>query len=258
MNYVKCEVDSRGVATVVLSRAEKHNALSAQMISELTDIAVNLTNTPNVRVVVLSALGKSFCAGADLEWMRNQIAASRQERMSEARKLANMLQLWNALPLPVIANVEGNAFGGGIGLISIADIVICSKSVKFGLTETRLGLIPATISPYVAAKIGQNAMRFIGLSAKIFTASEALKIGLVSIVESETNIAVTNEIENILHTSPQAVAASKALFCSLGTRIDEGVIDTTIGKLADTWESADAIEGISAFFEKRPARWVNA
>jgi hypothetical protein len=144
-------IDERGVARLTLTREDKHNAMSAEMIDELTEAASALGSDGRVRVVVLAGAGKSFCAGGDLEWMRAQFKASRAERIAEARRLAMMFKALNELPKPLIGCVHGSAFGGGIGLISVCDTVIASEAARFGLTEVRLGLIPATISPYVVA-----------------------------------------------------------------------------------------------------------
>ncbi len=250
------DIDLRGVAYVTLDRAEKHNALSAKMIGELDDIAGKLAADPDVRVVVLQANGRSFCAGGDLGWMKEQMQASRSTRIAEAGKLAKMLHVWNTLPKPVIGRIEGNAFGGGVGLVSICDIAFCSENVKFGLTETRLGLIPATISPYVSARMGEGKMREVAMSARLFGAQRAKELNLVSGVFENLDDVIEAEVAAYLQTAPQAVAATKELIRSLGPKIDADVIAATIERLADTWENAEAMEGIGAFFEKRKADWV--
>ena len=159
--------DARGVATLTLNRPEKHNSLSAQMIDELTQAAAQLGADDAVRVVVLTGAGASFCAGGDLGWMREQFEAGRETRMAEARKLAMMLKALNELPKPLIGRVQGQAFGGGIGMMSVCDTVVAVDSAKFGLTEVRLGLIPATISPYVLARMGEGKARRVFMSARL-------------------------------------------------------------------------------------------
>ncbi|NNK65456.1 MAG: enoyl-CoA hydratase, partial [Rhodobacteraceae bacterium] len=149
---IRVEVDARGVAVLAMARAEKHNALSAQMLDELTQAAHRLGADDTVRVVVLTGEGKSFCAGGDLGWMRDQIAADAETRRKGARALAGMLEALNSLPKPVIGRVQGNAFGGGVGLACVCDVTIGVETARFGLTETRLGLIPATIGPHVIAR----------------------------------------------------------------------------------------------------------
>ncbi|WP_428641202.1 crotonase/enoyl-CoA hydratase family protein [Roseibium sp.] len=255
---ISITADERGVATLTLDRAEKHNSLSARMIAELTDAAAQLAADPRIRIVVLTGAGASFCAGGDLGWMREQFEASRETRMSEARKLATMLKALNELPKPLIGRVQGQAFGGGIGMMSVCDTVVAVDSAKFGLTEVRLGLIPATISPYVLARMGEGKARRVFMSARIFGAVEARDLDLVARVVPETDLdeAIEQEIKPYLSASPAAVAASKALARSLGMAITEEIIEDTIRRLADTWETPDAREGISAFFEKRKPAWT--
>lgn len=260
MSYetISIAVDERGVATLTLDRAEKHNALSAQMITELTQAAGELGADDRVRVVVLTGAGASFCAGGDLGWMREQFEASRETRMAEARKLAMMLKSLNELPRPLIGRVQGQAFGGGIGMMSVCDTVVAVDSARFGLTEVRLGLIPATISPYVLARMGEGKARRVFMSARLFGAEEACDLNLVARVVSEADLdaKVEREVKPYLSAAPAAVAASKALARSLGQAITDAVIDDTIRRLADTWETPEAQEGISAFFEKRKPAWT--
>lgn len=256
-NTLLLKTDVRGIATLTLNRPEKHNALSAEMIGELTDAALVLGANSAVRVVVLEAAGKSFCAGGDLAWMQEQMAATRNVRIAEARKLADMLNVLNLLPKPLLAKVHGNAFGGGVGILSVCDMAFSSKNAKFGLTETKLGLIPATISPYVIARMGEGRARQVFMSAGIFGADRALQLGLLGMVTDDLDVAVETEIKQYLLTAPKAVAAAKALARSLGPKIDEDIIAATIERLADTWEEPEAQEGVGAFFEKRKPYWVS-
>lgn len=254
---ISISTDHRGVATLTLARPEQHNALSATMIAELTAAAGHLAGDPAVRVVILTGEGASFCAGADLNWMKEQVAATRQQRIAEARKLAIMLKALRDLPKPLIARVNGQAYGGGVGLISVCDAAIAVSGARFGLTETRLGLIPATISPYVIARIGAaKAARYFS-SARLFDAAEARTAGLLdAVVEAgELDVAVEAEISPYFATAPGAVAAAKALVRAVAAPIDEPLIEMTLTRLADTWETAEAAEGIAAFLEKRPAAW---
>jgi len=251
-------VDPHGVATLTLNRIEKHNSLSAVMIDELTAAATQLAADETVRVVVLTGAGASFCAGGDLGWMREQFHADRATRMAEARKLATMLKSLNELPKPLIGRVQGQAFGGGVGMMSVCDTVIAVDSAKFGLTEVRLGLIRASFSPYVLARMGEGMARRVLMSAGLFSAEEAKDLDLVARVVSEADLddAVEKEIKPYLSAAPAAVAASKALARSLGPSISDDVIEDTIRRLADTWETPEASEGIAAFFEKRKPDWV--
>lgn len=249
--------DARGVVTVTLNRPHKHNAMSGQMIAELTQVAQDLSENSSARVVVLAGAGKSFCAGADLGWMQSQIASDAAMRRQEARALAMMLKCWNDLPKPVIGAIQGNAFGGGVGLIAICDIAIGVPGVKMALTETRLGLIPATIGPYVVAKIGEANARQVILSARIFEAEEALSYNLLSRAVSSDSLssAVEEEVTHCLACAPQAVALAKKMIRELGVRVDETVISRTIDALTECWENGEGGAGIAAFFNKEAPPW---
>lgn len=254
---IRIDIDARGVATLRLNRPDKHNALSEQMINELTRAAARLGEDPSVRVVVLAAEGKSFCAGGDLNWMQQQMAADAATRRSGAAGLAAMLSALNELPKPLIGRIHGNAFGGGVGMMSVCDVAIGSREARFGLTETRLGLIPATIGPYVLARMGEDKARRVFMSARIFDAAEAQSLNLLaSVVDAEDlDAAIEDEVVPYLSTAPKAVAAAKRLARALGPRIDRSVIDTSIDALVAVWEDDEAIEGIEAFFAKRRPRW---
>jgi methylglutaconyl-CoA hydratase len=250
---LRIETDGRGVTRLTLAREDKHNAMSARMIDELTEAAHVLGAAPSVRAVVMAGAGKSFCAGGDLEWMRAQFNASRSERIAEARRLATMFRALNELPKPLIASVHGNVFGGGIGLISVCDTAVAVETARFGLTEVRLGLIPATISPYVVARIGASAARPLFMSGRVFDAEQARAIGLVGSIVAAEDLdssveAATNEF---LAASPQAAASAKALVRSLAAPITDDIIEDVVHRLADSWETPEAQRGILSFFEKR-------
>ncbi len=253
---IRLEVDARGVATLTLNRPTRHNALDATMIAELTEAAAWLAAAKGPRAVVLAAEGESFCAGADLRWMRAQMAASRATRLAEAGRLAQMLGAWDRLPLPLIARIQGQAYGGGLGLVAVADVALAATGVPFALTETRLGLIPATIAPYVVARMGPAA-RGVLYSGRRFDADEALALGLVTrVVPAEAlDAAVEAELTPYFSTAPGAVAAAKALFHALGSGVDQAAIEASVAALADRWETEEAAEGIAAFFEKRRPGW---
>ena len=259
MNFttLNIETDARGVATLSLARPDKHNAMSSAMIADLAGAAEMLAGDEAVRVVVLTGEGESFCAGGDLGWMREQAQATRDERMVEARKLARALRALNELPKPLIGRINGQSYGGGMGLISVCDVAIAADHAKFGFTEVRLGLIPATISPYCVARMGEGPARRVFFSGRIFGADEARDLGLVaSIVPAgDLDAAVEAEIKPYLAASPQAIAAAKALARRLGPVIDDDLMEDTVGRLADCWETTDMAEGVAAFFEKRKPAW---
>ncbi|MEF2550939.1 crotonase/enoyl-CoA hydratase family protein [Aurantimonas sp. A2-1-M11] len=255
---IRIDTDERGVATLTLARPERHNAMDAAMIRDLREAAGRLGGDPAVRVAVLTGEGRSFSAGADLNWMKAQFAASRDERMAEAMHLARMLKALNELPKPLIGRINGQAFGGGLGLISVCDVAIGSDAARFAFTEAKLGLIPATISPYVLARMGEGRARRVFMSARLFDAAEAVGLGLLAraVPADDLDAAVAAEVAPYLACSPAAVAASKALARSLGPVIDEATLDATARRLADTWETADAREGVGAFFDRRPAAFT--
>ena len=260
MNYDTLDIrmDGRGVAYVALNVPDKRNALSAQMIAELTEMAQTLGAETTTRAVVLSGAGKVFCAGGDLNWMKAQIEADRATRMAEARKLAEMLNALNEMPSPLIGRIHGGAFGGGVGMACVCDVAIAEAGTKFGLTETRLGLIPATIGPYVLARMGEGNARRVFMSARLLEADEAAELGIVAraVGPDALDAAVEAEVVPYLSVAPEAVGAAKALARALGPRIDAEVIDDTIRRLADTWEGEEAAHGIDAFLNKKPARWT--
>ena len=260
MSYetIRVETDARGVARLTLNRPDKHNALSALMIAELTNAARALGADPTVRVVVLAAEGESFCAGGDLGWMRDQIAADADTRATEATRLAMMLQALNTCPKPLIGRVQGNAFGGGVGMMAVCDVAIGAASARFGLTETKLGLIPATIGPYVLARMGEALARRVFMSARLFGGDEAVRLQLLakSVPLAALDDAIEAEVTPYLACAPGAVAEAKALARRLGPVIDDAVIAQTIAALVARWESPEAVEGIGAFFERRKPVWA--
>ena len=247
--------DKRGVVSLTLNRPEKRNALSAKMIEELTGFTSKLT--PDTRAVVIQGAGKLFCAGGDLDWMNNQIKADRLTRISEARKLAMMLKALNEIPVPLIGKLHGAAYGGGVGLACVCDFVVSSSNVKFGFTETRLGLIPSTIGPYVVGKMGEAKAREVFMSGQIFNEVEAKKLNIVSEISENLDQSVESHLNPYLQTAPKAVGEAKALLRSLGPRIDEQVIEGTIERLADIWEGEEASHGIYAFLNKTKPRWID-
>jgi methylglutaconyl-CoA hydratase len=232
-----------------MTRAAKHNAIDAAMMAELLSAINELGRDRHVRAIVLAAEGKSFSAGADLSWMQAQFSATREERINEARKFALMLKALNEVPKFTLARVHGPVFGGGIGLIAACDCVIASEAASFALTEARLGLIPATISPYVMAKLGEGGARRM-MSGRRFDVTEAMALGLVSKVATDLDSAIETELEAMLQCATPALAATKSLFRVQGHTIDKSVIEDTIARLADAWETPEARERIAAFLAK--------
>ena len=258
-DLIRTETDGRGVATLWLARADKHNALSAQMMTELVDAAEALARDSEVRVVVLAAEGKTFSAGGDLAWMREQREMDTETRKRESRRIAEALGALAALPQPLIGRVHGNAFGGGVGLISVCDVAIGLAGVKMGFTEVRLGLLPANIGPYVIARMGGARAREVFMNARIFEAEEAVRLNLLARVaadEEALDAAVEAEIAPYLTCAPGAVAEAKALLNDLAGRVTQDDVDMAIDALATRWETDEASEGLTAFFDKRKPRWA--
>ena len=255
---IRIDVDDRGVATIWMTRVEKHNALSARMMDELTGAANTLGADDSVRVVVLAAEGKSFCAGGDLGWMQAQMDMDTETKAREARRLADMLWALNFMPKTLIGRLQGNAFGGGVGMASVCDVAIGADSLKMGLTETRLGLIPATIGPYVIARMGEAMARRVFMSARLFGAAEAVALGLLakSVAADDLDDAVEAEVTPYLACAPGAVVEAKALAQRLGGTVTQEAVDHSIAALAARWESPESAEGIGAFFAKRKASWM--
>jgi len=254
---ITLDQDRRGVATLTLNRPQKHNALDAQMIAELNEAAERLAAARDTRVVVLTGAGASFCAGGDLGWMRAQMAANAGARAREAGKLAAMLGALNRLPKPLIGRIQGQAFGGGVGLMAVCDVAIGVETARFGLTETRLGLIPATIGPYVLARMGEGRARRVFMSARQFDAAEAVALDLLAqaVPGDELDAAVEAQVRPYLDCAPGAVARAKALALHLGADIASAQVEHSIAELSACWEDPEAQEGVAAFFERRAPSW---
>ena len=256
---ITLEIDERGVAYLYLNRPDKHHALNAQMISELHDAIDHLADNANVHLLILGAEGPYFCAGGDLRWMQDQMAADRSTKMKEAGKLNAMLTALDKMPKPVIGRIQGNAYGGGLGLICACDIAVGNEGARFCLSETRLGLIPATIGPIVFRKLGWGHTRQIFMTGSQIDSRRALQMGLLSfaVPADALDITIEQEISNALKAGPNAMAAAKALLRSFSQQNEwQAQNDLAINALADCWERQETQEGIAAFFNKRPAPWI--
>jgi methylglutaconyl-CoA hydratase len=257
---IPCDVTVRdAVATVTLNRPEIHNAFDETLIARLTAAFVSLDDNPDVRVVVLAAAGKSFCAGADLNWMQRMAAFGPEENLADAQALAAMLRALYALSKPTIARVAGAAYGGGVGLVAACDIAIAVPEATFALSEAKLGLIPATIGPYVIEAIGARQARRYFLTAERFAAADALRIGLVHEVvpRDELDARIDALIAMLKGAGPTAQLECKALVRGVAHRpIDEDVIDGTAEHIAAVRASPEGREGVAAFLGKRPAAWI--
>lgn len=257
-NKVLLKIDSQGVATVTLNNSEKHNAFDDEIIKQLTKTFEALASRDDIRVMVLASEGKSFSAGADLSWMKRMAGYSYEDNLKDANALANMLKALNFLPMPTIAKIQGAAFGGAVGLASCCDIVIASTKASFCLSEVKLGLIPATISPYVVSAIGLKAARRYFQTAERFFADKASQLGLVDeVVEPES---LANEVDKMITTllanGPQAMQQAKQLAFDVAYKeINQTLLTDTSERIANIRVSDEGQEGLNAFFEKRAANW---
>ena len=250
--------DARGVATVALNRPAIHNAFDDALIADLTAILRRLEADAAVRVVVLTGNGQSFSAGGDLNWMRRMAGYSEAENLADAMALAELLRTLNELAKPTVARVNGAAFAGGIGLIACCDIAIGAAESVFSISEARLGLVPATISPYVVAAIGARAARRYFLTAERFTAAEAQRIGLVHEVAPRAALddAVAKIVAALLEAGIGAQARSKRLVAEVRDRpVTEAMLSLTARAIAEARASAEGREGLAAFFAKRKPGW---
>jgi methylglutaconyl-CoA hydratase len=249
--------DARGLARVTLDRPEKHNAFTAETIRQLTQAFVALGGDGAVRAVLLAGNGPSFSAGADAGWMRAQAALSEAENLADAQALSDMLASLNDCPKPVIAIVHGKAYGGGIGLAACADMVVATPEAEFRLSEVRLGLTPATISPFVVAKIGVAQARRWFLTAESFGAEAALAMGLVHAVSDRAEAVAEGWFRHLLLGAPGAIADAKALLRDIaGQPISPALRAETAARIAARRAHPEGREGLAAFLEKRAPEWA--
>ena len=247
------------MATVTLNQPDIHNAFDDKLIVLLTEIFSSINQNDSIRVMVLAAKGKSFSAGADLNWMRRMATYSYEQNLADANALANMFLILNTIDKPTIARVQGAAFGGAVGLVACCDMAIGSKLSKFCLSEVKLGLVPATISPYVIDAIGaRNAKRYF-TTAEVFSARRARRIGLLSeaVVEEELDSTIEHLIEHLLKNSPAAIREAKQLILEIQNKpFSEDLQTMTSEKIAEIRVSEQGQEGLNAFLEKRRANWI--
>jgi methylglutaconyl-CoA hydratase len=253
------EVDG-GVGIITLNRPDRHNAFDGQLIGELIQSLAGMASDDAVRVVVLSSTGKSFCAGADLNWMRTAAKWTSAENEADARVLAEMLHRLSSLPKPTVARVQGPAYGGGVGLVAACDIAVTTFEARFALTEAKLGLIPATIAPHIIAAIGERHARRYMLTAERFSAAEAYRLGLVHEMvsdEAELDQAIGQIVGALLDNGPAALAECKDLIRAVAHRgIDAAVIADTARRIARVRAGEEGREGVTAFLEGRQPGWI--
>ncbi len=255
---VLLEVDEQGIATVTLNNPEKHNAFDDGIIKQLTDIFNDISNRDDVSIMILASNGKSFSAGADLGWMKRMASYSYEDNLKDANALAKMLKTLNFMPQTTIAKIQGAAFGGAVGLASCCDIVIASTKASFCLSEVKLGLIPATISPYVVDAIGLKASRRYFQTAERFFSDKAQLLGLVDEVVAPELLAdeVNSMVAKLLANGSQARRQAKKLSQDVAFQtIDDNLLKDTSERIAAIRVSTEGQEGLTAFFEKRTPNW---
>ena len=258
MSHLNIKVEARR-ATITLTRPELRNAFNDEVIADLTQACTGLGSSDEVRAIVLAAEGPAFCAGADLNWMRRMADYDRAQNLADAARLAEMLRVIHQCPKPVIARVQGDVYAGGMGLVACSDIAISVDTAHYCLSETRLGLLPATISPYVMRAMGPRAAQRYCLSAERFDAAEALRIGFVhEVVPAELlDERVDAVAQALVNASPAAVRACKRLLQDVAQReIDAALIAQTVEAIADVRASAEGREGVQAFLQKRQPSWL--
>ena len=256
---ITTSIDPRGVARITLNRPELHNAFNTEMINEVCDAMGRLVSSAEVRVIVITGAGSSFSAGADLNMMRRMADYSPAENKSDARRLAHMMDAIYHSPKPTVAFVNGPALGGGLGIIAACDIAIGAETAFFALSEVRLGLIPAVISPFVIEAIGARRARRLFLTGERFSAARALEIGLLHEVApaDDLDAALERCLNNLLTCSPAAKFEAKELIRTVaGRHIDEHLLDDMATRIARIRASDEGKEGVSAFLEKRKPSWV--
>ncbi len=255
---VLSQIDADGNATVTLNRPDVHNAFDPEMVDALTATLKKLESNDEVRAVVITGAGRNFCAGADIEHMKKTANFSRDQNLDNARASAMMLRTLYTLEKPTIACVRGAARGGGVGLVSACDIAIAERGATFRLSEVKLGIIPAMISPFVIGAIGRRHAHRYMLSGEQFDAAEAFRIGLIHDVceEPELNALVGRMLANLRSSGPNAMAAIKKLIPQVAAaRVDDALMETVSQRIAEIRTTAEAQEGLSAFLEKRKTAW---
>ena len=256
MQHTLLKRDAQGVCQLILNRPDAANAFDEQLIAELITVLNQLSNDPSCRLLLLRGQGKHFSAGADLHWMQRQAKMNQDANISDARELATLMQTLDNFPKPTVALVQGAAFGGALGLICCCDVAIASRNARFCLSEVRLGLLPAVISPYVHRSIGMRQLRRYALSAELMDATTALQLGLVHQVDDDLENAAQHIVTALLQGGPDAQRQCKTLLAQIETApLDEALRYLTVQTIANVRASKEAAEGIAAFFDKRSPMW---
>jgi methylglutaconyl-CoA hydratase len=258
MNLLK-SIDQRGALTLTLNRPDRHNAFNGELVAELIEALEAAQRDETIRLVILRGAGRSFCAGADIEWLRRMADSSFEENLADAAALAKLMQRLDRFPKPTIAFIHGAAYGGGVGLVACCDIAVATERASFRLSEARLGLIPSVIAPYVIRAIGQRVFRRFALTAETIAPQAAREFGLVheAVGEAEAPALLEIIVDSLLRGAPGAQSEAKklALLCE-GRAIDEDLAFETAKRIALRRATPEGREGLAAFIEKRPPRWA--
>ncbi|HTK09912.1 MAG TPA: enoyl-CoA hydratase/isomerase family protein [Ktedonobacteraceae bacterium] len=257
--FLTVEPDYQGrVAIVTLRRPRVHNAFNAQMIAELTEAFRALSMDESLHAIVLTGEGSSFCAGADITWMQESVAFTEEQNREDAQRLATLLQTLQDCPCPIVARMHGSALGGGVGLLAVCDLVIAAEQARFALSEVKLGLAPAVISPYVIRKIGESHARVLFITGERFSATRALSLGLLHAVVplEQLDDAIQNALHELLTSAPQALRVCKQLALQVGHMDAAQALAYTTETIARLRVGAEGQEGLHAFLEKRQPDWV--
>lgn len=255
---VKYQYDSQGCANIQLDRARVYNAFDDSLIADLI-AAIDKAHQDKARVIVLSSQGRHFSAGADLGWMKSMAANTMTENVNDSLQLAALMEALNCASMPVITLVQGAAFGGAVGLVACSDVVIAAPEATFCLSEVKLGLIPAVISPYVIKAMGEGHARRYFLTAEQFDAITAQKLGLVHVISENLEHSRDEMLSHLMKNSPKALSAAKRLIADVaGKPMDERLIADTAKRIAEIRVSSEGQEGLAAFFEKRPPSWIES
>lgn len=258
-NAIGYEVDARGIATITLNRPQVHNAFNDEVVARLTTLFREAETDPSVRLLVLAATGPSFCAGGDLNWMQRMATYTHDENRCDALAISNMLDALNTLPKPTVARIQGPAYGGGVGLVCCCDIALATPEARFCLSEVRIGMIPATIAPYVVRAIGQRAARRYFTTAEVISAQQAVSLGLVSELVSvrELDQRIDEIADQVMLNGPAAMADAKRLAFDMSEQpLTPSMREQAAERLAIVRGRDEGREGLSAFLQKRKPEWA--
>src|SRR5437868_151310 len=248
------------IASIILDRPDVHNAFNDELVKRLTDAFTELGKRDDVRVIVLGGAGKSFCAGADLNWMKRMVKYTREQNLEDARAVGSMYLAIAKCPKPVIARIHGAALGGGAGLVAACDIAVAAESVQFGFTEVKLGIIPAIIAPFVIARLGPGLAREFFITGERFLAPVAMNIGLIQHVvshEPALDALIDSKISQILTSAPGAIAAAKELIFGVAARNLESSLEFAAESIARARAGAEGQAGMQAFLERQKPPWID-